>query len=280
MRDFYSWLNTFRKYISDYHYYINFETVYKNTNKYKVELNILNSLIASKEIETDFKNLLEKYPSCLKAIPILLAKREYEIYCMDEKGTFNFSFKNINYSIDDYVYFMKETGLFDLIENHIISNLYDYVLGVNTGLDSNARKNRGGHLMENLCENFIKITGLPYKKEEYIEDIESRTGLDLSSLSNQGDSTKRFDFVIYGKNSTYAVECNFYASSGSKLNEVARSYKNIAQQVEKIPNLTFIWITDGQGWFDAKHNLKETFDILETIYNINDLENNVLKSLS
>ena len=158
-RDFNTWLSSFRESIADYKYYIDFESAYKNLNEFKVELNILNSLVGSKNIETDFKNLVAKYPEVLKAIPILLAKRESEIYCQDDKGVFKYNFKNQNYDIDQYCYFMKETGLFDLLANKVLKDLVDYVLGVEVGLDSNARKNRGGHLMENLVEKYIVEAG-------------------------------------------------------------------------------------------------------------------------
>jgi len=190
-----------------------------------------------------------------------------------------YRFDKMNLDIEQYIYFMKETGLFELIQKHLIANIYDYVLGVNTGLDSNGRKNRGGHLMEDLCEEYIKATGLPYGKEVYIETIEQQTGLNLSALSNNGEATKRFDFVIYGKKTVYAFECNFYASGGSKLNETAKSYKLLALESKSIDGFTFVWLTDGQGWKSAKHNLKETFDVLETMYNIADLESGVLDSL-
>ena len=178
---------------------------------------------------------------------------------------------------------MKKTGLFDLIQNHIINNLVDYVLGVETGLDSNGRKNRGGHLMEDLVEKYIVeagfIKGVNYFKEMKISEIEEKFKIDLSQISNNGKTVKRFDFVIKTQNTIYAIETNFYASSGSKLNETARSYKQIAQEAKDINGFTFVWFTDGKGWIDARNNLKETFEILETIYNIDDMENNIVKTL-
>ena len=279
MRNFDSWLNTFRQSIATYKYYTDFDTVSRNTDKFKVELNILNALVGSRNIEKDFEALIAKYPECLKVIPVLLAKRENEIFCMDKQGAITYNFSNELLSINQYAYFMRETGLFSLIQERIISNLYDYVLGVNVGLDSNGRKNRGGHLMEDLCEEYIKATGLPYGKEVYISSIEKKSGLNLSSISNNGDVKKRFDFVVYGQQSIYAFECNFYASGGSKLNETARSYKNIALESQSINGFTFVWITDGQGWRHARHNLKETFDVLATLCNISDLEGGVLKAL-
>lgn len=282
MKNFNEWFSTFRESIANYHYYVDFDTSYKNLNKFKIELNILNSLVGSKNIEDDFKMLVSKYPEVLKAIPILLAKRESEIYCQDDNGKFKYNFKKQNYSIEQYCYFMRETGLFELLSNRIVKDLIDYVLGVEVGLDTNARKNRGGHLMENLVEKFIIeagfVKGKTYFKELKIKPLEKLTGLSLDSLSNSGKTVKRFDFVIIQNGITYAIETNFYNSSGSKLNETARSYKTLALESKDIPNFKFVWITDGLGWVDARHNLEETFDVLDTIYNIKELEDGILES--
>lgn len=283
-RDFNTWLSSFRETIADYKYYIDFETVFKNAEKYKVELNILNSLIGSKQIEKDFTNLLSRYPEVIKCIPILLAKREKEIYCIDGNGEFIYNFANMNYPKEQYAYFMKETGLFDLLQNHIINNLYDYVTGVEAGLNSNGRKNRGGHLMEDLVESFIVKAGYVkdknYFKEMKLSDLEKISGLDLSGLSNDGSTEKRFDYVLLTDKCVYACECNFYASQGSKLNETARSYKTLALESKNIKGFKFVWFTDGCGWISARNNLKETFDVLETVYNIKELEEGILDSFN
>lgn len=282
-RNFDEWINNFKSSISNYSYYADFKKIYKNVDKVKVELNILNSLIGSKTIEEDFKNIMLKYPETLECIPLLLAVRSTEIFVKDEINEYLFDFKKMVYSMDDYVRFMQESGLFDLLQNHIINNLYDYVLGIEVGLDSNGRKNRGGHLMEDLVEKYIKESGfvkdVNYFKEMYLNDIEKRWNIDLSSLSGNNVSTKRFDFVIKTPKQIYLIETNFYASSGSKLNETARSYEMLAKKAKVIDGITFIWITDGLGWHDAKNNLKETFNELETMYNINDLENGTLKQV-
>ena len=149
-RDFKTWLSGFRDSISDYSYYVNFDKVYRNVDSIKVELNILNSLIGSENIENEFELLVEKYPETLKCIPILLAVRANEIYAIDGDGEFTYNFRKANQSVEQYKVFMRKTGLFDLLANHLINNLVDYATGVETGLDSNGRKNRGGHLMENL----------------------------------------------------------------------------------------------------------------------------------
>ena len=285
-RNFNTWLSTFRDSIADYEYYIDFEKVYRNVDSIKVELNILNSLIGSKNIKNDFKALLKKYPEVLKCIPLLLAVRANEIYCQDENGGYLYKFDfgkyppNIPKYYEQYSYFMEQTGLFDLLENHIINNLVDYATGVETGLDSNGRKNRGGHLMENLVEGYIQEAGFikdkTYFKEMRIKQIEKKFGLDLSSISNNGKTVKRFDFVVCVENTVYGIETNFYASSGSKLNETARSYKQISQEAQEIDGFKFVWFTDGNGWLDARNNLEETFDVMTHIYNIKDLENGII----
>lgn len=290
MRDFNNWLSKFRSSIANYSYYIDFEKVHKNVNSIKVELNILNSLIGSKNIEEDFKNIIAKYPETLKCIPLLLAVRANEIYCQDENGGVLYDFRvkeyppNSHKYYERYSYFMKETGLFDLLENHIINNLVDYATGIETGLDSNGRKNRGGHLMEDLVESYIIKAGFikdkTYFKEMYIHQITEKWGIDLSAISNQGKAEKRFDFVIKTDNMIYGIETNFYASGGSKLNETARSYKQISQEADTIDGFTFVWFTDGEGWTSARHNLEETFDVMEHIYSIDDLENDVIQTFT
>lgn len=281
IRDFDEWLSSFRETIADYKYYVDFGKVYSNVDSIKVELNILNSLIGSKNIEEDFERIVTKYPEVLKCIPILLAKREFEIKAMDSDGEFSYSFRKLSYPLIQYKVFMRKTGLFELMEKHIIHSLIDYVTGVETGLDSNGRKNRGGHLMENLVESYLVKAGLvkgeTYFKEMYIHEIEDKWSIDLSSISNNGQAEKRFDFVVKGESKIYGIETNFYSSQGSKLNETARSYKTITLETRDLPYFDFIWFTDGKGWNTAKRNLKETFDVLNDLYNIRDLERGIVQ---
>lgn len=279
-RDFNDWLGKFRESIADYDYYIDFPKIYKNVDTIRVELNILNTLVGSQNVEQEFDDLITKYPETLKCIPILLAVRSKEIYAIDEDGEYSYNFNKMNYSTEQYKVFMCKTGLFDLIANHIISNLVDYATGVETGLDSNGRKNRGGHLMENLVEGYIQkagyVKGKDYFKEMNLSEIEKKWNIDLSAISNQGKAEKRFDFVIKTDNDIYGIETNFYGGGGSKLNETARSYKTLALETNTIDGFKFAWFTDGKGWNSARNNLEETFDVMDDIYNINDLESGII----
>ncbi|MEG1313514.1 MAG: type II restriction endonuclease [Bacilli bacterium] len=283
-RDFAKRLTSMKESIATRTYYTDFIKVYDNLQKDKVELNILNSLIGSKNIESEFKAIIENYPSVLKVIPILLAKREKEIKINEPNQTYVFDFVKMNYTVDQFVLFMRNSGLFDLLQNHIINNLVDYVLGVEVGMDTNGRKNRTGDVMEDLVESYLIKAGLikdkTYFKEMTKTQIEEKFNIDLSAISNDGKTEKRFDFVFVGALGTiFACECNFYGSNGSKLNETARSYKQLALESKKVSGFEFIWITDGIGWNSAKHNLEETFEIMEDIYNINDLEMNAFADL-
>jgi len=281
-RNFKEWFSTFIDSIATYEYYTDFNTAYKNIDKIQVELNIMNSLVGSKNVEKDFDNLFKRYPEIRKCLPLLIAVREKEIKVVDDGEKLKYNFTNID-DIELLKRFMRKTGLFDLISNHLVNNLVDYATGVEVGLGSNGRKNRGGQLMEDVLQGFIEKEGFvlnqTYFKEMYLKDIEHKWNIDLSSLSNLGKVAKRFDYVVKTDSCIYAFETNFYSSSGSKLNETARSYKMIAEESKNIKGFAFVWVTDGLGWVDARNNLEETFDVMNNLYNIKDLSNGKLKEI-
>lgn len=282
-RNFNDWLSTFRKSIAGYDYYVDFPKVIANVDNIRIPLNILNSLVGSKNIREEFMRIVVRYPETLPCIPILLAVRSSQICAMDDHGGITYCFSSLENTPEEYAYFMEKTGLFSLLSKYIIRDLTDYVTGVETGLDSNGRKNRGGHAMEDLVEKFIQnagfVKGMTYFKEMTISEIQRKFMFDMSQVSNDGKTEKRFDYVISTSSQLYVIETNFYASNGSKLNETARSYKTLANEIKNIPGVTFVWFTDGKGWKNAKHNLEETFDILDTLYNIQDLENGIAEKL-
>ena len=284
MRDFNQWLSTMTDSIADWTYYVDFPKVYRNVNEIKIPLNIMNSLLGSKNIRNEFLELLDKYPEILKAVPIIVAKRLNDtILIKDVEKDFHFKFNKPNYLPEEYADFMEKSGVFDLLSNHLVSNLFDYVTGVEVGMDTNGRKNRTGHTMENIVQSYLEqegfVMGINLFKEIYQNEVEQLFNVDLSAITNEGNTSKRFDFVIKRDSTVYLIETNFYSGGGSKLNETARSYKMITEEAKTIPNVEFVWFTDGQGWFQAKKNLRETFEVLPYLYNINDLKNGILKEL-
>ena len=289
MRTFESWLAQFRQSIATFAYYEDFGKVIQQAKRHKAELHLMNSLVGEQDIETSFRELVAAYPSVLKCIPEILAVREVEIFGRDEDQScgkwYVFNGVGTENTVDEYCEFMHKTGLFNLISRHLVNNLYDYVVGVEAGLDSNGRKNRGGHLMEDMVERFLIKAGVAYRKEMYASEVEQEYGVDLSLMTNNGKANKRFDFVIKTPTCVYAIETNFYQSSrdyrggGSKLNETAKSYKLLALEARRIPHFKFVWITDGGAWRNAQNNLRETFEVLPDIYNIKELEEGVAERI-
>lgn len=276
-------MQNLRKTVADYSYYTDFDKVYKNADKFKVELNILNSLIGEKDIENKFKDLVELYPNVLKIIPMLLAKRGYKVEVFKDKNI-TFDFLETNLDINMYSEFMKESGLFSLLKESKIKSLNDYLIGIEVGLDSNARKNRTGTAMENIVESYIKkISNVEYHKEMKKKAISESYNIDINKLiigeDKVREAEKRFDFVVKTKDNLYLIETNFYSGGGSKLNETARSFKSLAKDINDLEHVHFVWITDGIGWVSAKNNLRETYDIMDHLYTLKDLENGILKDI-
>ncbi|WP_322900522.1 type II restriction endonuclease [Mycoplasmopsis felis] len=282
-RDFKYWFNDLKDTITGWKYFVDFQKSFENVQKYKVELNILNSLIGSKNIKEEFKHILIKYPETIKVIPILLATREKEIKILTKESNCIFRFKDKWNSLDEYLLFLDKTSLLDLISNKIINNLVDYVLGVEVGLDSNSRKNRTGKSVETIIENHILESGY-IENHTYFKQTTLRkvfTSVNLNNSFNKDILEKQFDFILLDKfNNIYCIECNFYQKNGSKLNEVARSYKNLYLESKSIDGFNFIWITDGIGWKGSKKILEDVFWTIPHLYNIKDLENGILKNLS
>ena len=284
LRNFDEWLNTMTDSVASWTYYTDFEKVYENVNDIKIPLCLLNSLIGSKNIKQDFLKLYEEYPEVLRAIPIIIAKRLKDIVVVkDPEKDFYFDFRKHDYTPEEYSLFMEKTGIYDLLEHHLVASLLDYVTGVEVGMDTNGRKNRTGHSMEAIVQQYLEqegyVMGETMFKEIYQNEIEERFNVDLSAITNEGTTQKRFDYVIKSSKTIYLIEVNFYATGGSKLNETARSYKMITEETRNIPDVEFMWFTDGIGWHKAKNNLRETFEVLPNLYNINDLSNGVLKNI-
>ena len=163
-------------------------------------------------------------------------------------------------SVDGVIEYIHGTGLDDVLQNKQIKNLVDYVFGVETGLDTNARKNRSGHLMENQVATLFQKAGIQYRQEVY--------STEYPELSVLGEDKKRFDFVIETNTNKYLIEVNFYSGGGSKLNEVARAYSELSPKINALDGFNFVWITDGVGWNSARNKLEEAFYTIPDIFNL------------
>ncbi|MCS6823684.1 MAG: type II restriction endonuclease [Cytophagaceae bacterium] len=241
-------------------YFTDFDKVKSNVSKIAIKLNQLNYLIGKTDIKAAVNELYEENPKAFEVLDILVAVRK-----KDKKKTFNREGKIVLvesyfHSVDRIVEFIEDTGLAELFRNKEIKNLVDYVFGVEVGLDSNTRKNRGGDNMVKAVSLFFDKAKIFYKKEV--------SNTEFPEISSLGVDVKRFDFVIKTKKKTYLIETNFFNSSGSKLNETARSYSDLAPKINKYETYEFVWITDGQGWLSAKNKLEEAYNTIPSMYNL------------
>lgn len=244
-------------------YFTDFEKIKINVNKISIKLNQLNYLIGKENLSEAIQELFDENPKVFEVLDILIAVRKNKkAKTFNSNGDIVFldTYFHTSKSILEYI---EETGLGDVFRNKNITNLVDYVFGIEVGLDTNARKNRGGENMSKAVSKFFDKAEVIYKKE-----VSNTVFPEIISL---GADVKRFDFVIKTKKKTYLIETNYYNGGGSKLNETARSYSDVAPKINQYDNFEFVWITDGQGWHSAKNKLEEAFSIIPSLYNLSTL---------
>lgn len=245
-------------------YFTDFKKIKGNVNKIAIKLNQLNYLIGKENLKEAVNELYEENPKVFSVLDILIAIRK-------NKNAKTFNNKGEIVLLDTYftspeliVEYIEETGLAEVFRNKNVTNLVDYVFGIEVGLDTNARKNRGGNNMSKAVSLIFEKADIFYKKEV--------NSTDFTEIESLGADVKRFDFVIKTKKKTYLIETNYYNSGGSKLNETARAYSDVAPKINQYENYEFVWITDGQGWFSAKNKLEEAYNIIPCVYNLITLE--------
>lgn len=245
-------------------YFVDFEKVAHKVHDIEISLRLLNFLIGKEDLRGAVQTLWQRDKKAFQVMHILIATRKSENrQYVDSDGKFKYV-RSLFESVDGVMKFIEETGLADVFRNREIKDLVDYVFGVETGMDTNGRKNRSGHNMEELVASVFRYAGIEFAREKYSSDYP----LVAQAL---GVDTKRFDFVIETTGKTYLIEVNFYTKGGSKLNEIARSFTDIGPKINAVPGYEFVWITDGEGWFSAKNMLQEAFEAIPSIYNITTL---------
>ncbi len=244
-----------------------FAKVQKNVNKIAVKLCQLNHLIGREDLESAVREIYDENPHSFEVLGMLLAVRDNKSI-RDSKGAI-IHISEYFTNVENICNYINESGLREIFTSKRVTNLVDYVFGVEVGLDTNARKNRGGEIMEHDVAQIFDEARVPYSREV--------SSLDLSGLDSLGQDVKRFDFVIKSAKTTYLIEANFYNSKGSKLNETARSYTDICPKINAANSYEFVWITDGQGWLSAKNKLEEAYNIIPSVYNLTTISNFIQK---
>jgi hypothetical protein len=282
-KDFTKFISTLKDSIKTWDYFVNWNKVFKNSSELEIILNKLNYLLGKDDLRYEFLNLYSNNSDIIKAFPVLLAVREkkLEIYDKDSKTSQFFDFSKIDKIGIDYYEFFEKSGIINLFKDKKIKNLVDYTIGVEVGLDSNGRKNRGGQLMESIVETFVlsfcKEKGFEYIAQARSTEIKQKWGMTVKV----NKSERSFDFAIYNPKTKNLklVETNFYNGGGSKLKAVCGEFKSLYTEL-KSQSIDFIWITDGLGWHSAERPLEETYNSNDYVFNLASLEKGVLKELN
>ncbi len=244
-------------------YFTDFKKIIPNINKISIKLNQLNYLVGKQDLGKAIEELFQENSKVFEVLDILIAVRKKDQKKLINSGGDIVSLDSFFHSPKMIFEYIEGTGLADVFRNKNITNLVDYVFGIEVGLDTNARKNRGGDNMSKAVSLIFDNANIFYKKE-----VSNTVYPEIISL---GVDVKRFDFVIKTKVMTYLIETNFYNGGGSKLNETARAYSDVAPKINQYSNFEFVWITDGQGWHSAKNKLEEAFNIIPSLYNLSTL---------
>ena len=265
LKDFDTFISQLKETNQTLDFFCDFDKISQNVDDIKLSLCMLNSLIGSTDLRKSVETIWNRDKNAFSVMDILIAVRTRDKKkildsvgnCVPLESMFN--------SVDSIMTFLTETGLGAVLQNQQVKNLVDYVFGIETGLDTNARKNRSGHVMENAVANIFNKAGVSFRQEVYSREWPAITEV-------LGDDEKRFDFVVEASSKVYLIEVNFYRGGGSKLNEVARSYSDIAPKINSVEGFEFVWITDGIGWKSAKNKLQEAFGIIPSIYNLTSID--------
>ena len=244
-------------------FFCDFGKISANVADVEMSLNTLNYLIGREDLSQGVKDICQRDPKVFEVLGILIAVRdEGKKPVVDGDGNVVL-LKSYFESAEKVEEFLCGTGLAEVFQSRRIKNLVDYVFGIETGLDTNARKNRSGHIMEETVARILNENDIAFRQEVYSSEF--------PELSILGTDEKRFDFFIETAHKKYLIEVNFYSGGGSKLNEVARAYTELAPKVNSVTGFEFVWITDGIGWKSARNKLEEAYNTIPSVYNLTNI---------
>lgn len=261
LKDFNKFMSQLKETNQTLDFFCDFEKISQKVEDIKLSLCMLNSLIGAADLRGSVETIWKRDPKAFSVMDILVAVRTRDKKKIIDSVGNCVPLESMFTSVDSVLIFLEKTGLGDILQHQKVKDLVDYVFGIETGLDTNARKNRSGRVMENTVSRILTEAGVPFRQEVYSREWKQITEV-------LGDDEKRFDFVVETASKVYLIEVNFYSDGGSKLNEVARSYSDIAPKINSVEGFEFVWITDGMGWKSAKNKLQEAYGIIPNVYNL------------
>ncbi len=262
-----------------FEYFVDWNKVRENVERFKFEIHLFDSLAREANYEKRcnlFRELLLKYPSAVKVIPMIIAIRERSLEVLDLVDgalkilQISFSVSKVQENIDQIVYFADKSGIIKLFDD--VKNLYDYLIGVEVGLDTNARKNRSGDIFEKLVDSILasKIPTITPKP-----NITYKRQIPLSSFGL--NIPKKVDFVIYANDvPRVIIETNFYNITGSKPEEIVKSYIHLQNELRR-RGYNFIWVTDGPAWRKMRRSLDYAIRNIDFLLNFRLLKEKIDK---
>lgn len=246
--------------------YVDFPKVAANVEAISIKLNQLNYLIGQEDMAIAVERLWEENPKVFSVLDILIAVRTKDKKkAIDENGNI-LLISDYFTSPEQVTKFINYSGLTEVFRKKQIRNLVDYVFGVEVGLDSNARKNRGGEIMQNLVRNILKENNIEFSEQVSVSKLSSEL------KKSFGKKRKVFDFVVKGISKTWLLEVNFYAIMGSKINETASSYIELQNLITRVPGFDFVWVTDGTAWLKEHATLSNAVERIKHLYNLYSFE--------
>lgn len=280
MRNFKKWFRTIRNGVTSWDYYTDFDKAKRNLSSYEKQINQINKIIHNDDIENELKKLFIKDKKIINVLPMLLAVRSKKMFINHKSQELIYDFENVNQNIEMFMTFVENTGIVDMLKQ-IKGDLYDYMFGIEVGMDTNARKNRSGSAMEVIVEAHLLKLGFirdkTYWKQFELKNFKKVFGIALPKKVRTAN--RRFDFVVKSKNKIFIIETNVYQGGGSKLASICDTYIQRNEIFTQLKNVKYIWITDGKGWFDEKDDLRDAFSKIPHLYNLTDLEHSQLKKI-
>ena len=262
-KDFALFLSQLKETNQTLDFFCDFDKISSNVADVEMSLNTLYYIIGREDLSKGVKDIWLRDPKVFEVLGILIAVRdEGKKPVVDGDGNIVL-LKSYFQSAEKVEEFLYGTGLAEVFQSRRIKNLVDYVFGIETGLDTNARKNRSGHIMEGTVARILDENDIAFRQEVYSSEF--------PELSILGTDEKRFDFFIETTHKKYLIEVNFYSGGGSKLNEVARAYTELAPKVNSLTGFEFVWITDGIGWKSARNKLEEAYNTIPSVYNLTNI---------
>jgi type II restriction enzyme len=266
----------------DWDYFVNWKKVASNTEVFAEEISLLQSILGVNDFDQAFLTLITENPSVVSFIPSLIVRSggENQFLKMID-STDNNPLSGLMYDFSDspvdgtranrILDFIYRTGLREVLTKSTDFRLYDFLFGIEAGLDSNARKNRSGTAMEKIVHDYLnqiaEMFQLEILEQASVLEIEYRWDKNLGI----DDTKRRYDFAVSNGSRVFLIETNGYNTSGSKLKSTAGEYEERKRRIRG-KDVDFVWITDGTGWLKSLAALRQAFDNIDYVFNLTMVE--------